>query len=177
MSISPDFMPASPTPPRLLFVCMGNICRSPAAEGVMRHLVSQAGLESQVEIDSAGTIGLHAGKLPDARMRKAADRRGYKLTHLARQVRPSDLDTHDLILVMDTFNQADLRALTGDVPLRARIQLFCEYCTQHPHTEVPDPYYGGSEGFEEVLDLLEDGCANLIHHLRNGTLLTESEGP
>ncbi len=137
----------------------------------MRHLVAEAGLDTAVELDSAGTIGLHAGRLPDSRMRRAASRRGYDLTHRARQVRPSDLDAFDLVLVMDQYNHNDVRDLTGPAPRRARVQLFCEYCTSHNHTEVPDPYYGGEAGFEEVLDLMEDGCAELVRHLKDGSLL------
>lgn len=164
-------MPLPASPPRILFVCMGNICRSPAADGVMHHLVREAGLEDQVEIDSAGTIGMHAGKLPDSRMRKAASRRGYDLTHRARQVVASDLDNFDLVLVMDAFNRSDVEQLVGRAQRHARIRLFCEYCQHHDHTEVPDPYYGGEAGFEEVLDLMEDGCAELIQRLKSGTLL------
>jgi protein-tyrosine phosphatase len=164
-------MPPDSSSTRILFVCMGNICRSPAAEGVMRHMLDEAGLGSAVQVDSAGTIGLHAGKSSDSRMRKAAANRGYNLTHAARQLRPSDLDAFDLILVMDQFNLADARQLIGGVPRKARMQLFCEYCTEHDHTEVPDPYYGGAEGFEEVLDLLEDGCTELVRRLHDGTPL------
>lgn len=137
----------------------------------MRHMIEEAGLGDSVEVDSAGTIGLHAGKQPDSRMRKAAARRGYPLEHAARQLRPSDLDAFDLVLVMDEFNLADANQLTGAAPRKARMHLFCEYCTEHEHTEVPDPYYGGADGFEEVLDLLEDGCAELVRRLQNGTLL------
>ncbi|MEZ0274860.1 MAG: low molecular weight protein-tyrosine-phosphatase [Roseimicrobium sp.] len=164
-------MPPDSSPTRILFVCMGNICRSPAAEGVMRHMLDEAGLGSAVQVDSAGTIGLHAGKPSDSRMRKAAANRGYNLTHAARQLRPSDLDAFDLVLVMDEFNLADANQLTGGAPRKAHVHLFCEYCTEHDHTEVPDPYYGGAEGFEEVLNLLEDGCTELVRRLHDGTLL------
>ncbi|RBP46298.1 protein tyrosine phosphatase [Roseimicrobium gellanilyticum] len=164
-------MPPASSPTRILFVCMGNICRSPAAEGVMQHMIDEAGLGNEVQVDSAGTIGMHAGNPPDSRMRKAASRRGYTLNHAARQLRPSDLEAFDLVLVMDEFNLADANQLAGGAPRKARMHLFCEYCTEHDHTEVPDPYYGGPEGFEEVLNLLEDGCAELVRRLQNGTLL------
>jgi protein-tyrosine phosphatase len=164
-------MPTSSSPARILFVCMGNICRSPAAEGVMQHMIDAAGLGKEVQVDSAGTIGMHAGNPPDSRMRKAASQRGYTLNHAARQLRPSDLDAFDLVLVMDEFNLNDANQLVGGAPRKARMHLFCEYCTEHEHTEVPDPYYGGAEGFEEVLDLLEDGCTELVRRLQNGTLL------
>lgn len=147
---------------RLLFVCMGNICRSPAAEGVMKHQLEAAGLAHQVEVDSAGTINLHAGNAPDRRMTEAAARRGIPLRHRARQVTAQDLQDFDLVLVMDQANLDDVLDLDQDGRHRSKIQLFCDYCTDHPHKEVPDPYYGGPAGFELVLDLLEDGCANLL---------------
>lgn len=152
---------------RLLFVCLGNICRSPAAEGVMRRLVTDAGLADRIEIDSAGTAGWHEGKRADPRMRKAAAKRGLDLAHLARQAMPSDLAEFDLVLAMDRQNQADLVELGTPVLHRAKIRLLCEFCTRHEEREVPDPYYGGEEGFEHVLDLLEDACAGLLDHVRN----------
>lgn len=152
---------------RLLFVCLGNICRSPAAEGVMRRLVEETGLADRIEIDSAGTAGWHEGKRSDPRMRKASARRGLDLTHLARQVRPTDLAEFDLVLAMDRQNQADLLALDAAGLYPARIRLLCEFCTRHEAREVPDPYYGGEEGFEHVLDLLEDACTGLLDHVRS----------
>lgn len=156
------------TSPKVLFVCMGNICRSPAAEGVMRHLVAQAGLEGQIHIDSAGTGGWHAGNRADQRMRVAAMGRGYDLTSIARQVRPEDFLEFDLVLVMDEQNRRDLGVFDPEGRHEAKVRFFCEFCTEHEVKEVPDPYYGGPEGFEKVLDLLEDGCANLLAHLRRG---------
>lgn len=153
-------------PFRLLFICMGNICRSPAAEGVMRRIVSEAGLAHRIHIDSAGTGGWHAGNLPDSRMRAAAARRDYDLTSRARQVGTSDLRSFDLALVMDQQNLRDLQVFDPSGQFRAKVRLFCEFCTDHDDTEVPDPYYGGEAGFEHVLDLLEDGCRNLLHHIQ-----------
>ena len=150
------------TPFRVLFVCLGNICRSPAAEGVMRRFVDDAGLADQVHIDSAGTAGWHTGKRADERMRAAALNRGYDLTSRARQVKAPDLRTFDLILAMDQQNLQDLRGLDSEGLHGAKVQLFCDFCTDHAERQVPDPYYGGPEGFEQVLNLLEDGCRNLL---------------
>ena len=154
------------TPFRLLFICMGNICRSPAAEGVMRRLVAEANLTDQIHIDSAGTAGWHTGNLPDQRMTAAAARRQFNLTSRARQVLASDLSTFDLALVMDHQNLHDLRPFDPDGRFQKKVRLFCEFCTDHKDTEVPDPYYGGPEGFEHVLNLLEDGCKNLLTQIK-----------
>lgn len=151
---------------KLLFVCLGNICRSPAAEGVMRRAVEEAGLMGQVFIDSAGTAGWHKGKRPDDRMRAAATARGVELTSLARQVRDSDLADFDLVLVMDQSNHTDIRAFDREKLHGSKVKLFCDFCSVHEEKEVPDPYYGGPEGFEKVLDLLEDGCAGVLRHVR-----------
>jgi protein-tyrosine phosphatase len=156
------------SPPfRLLFVCLGNICRSPAAEGVMRALIESEGLAGQVTIRSAGTGGWHAGKLPDQRMRTAAQNRGYNLSSRARQVTPDDLRDYDLVLVMDQQNLRDVRTYDLSSQFSAKIRLFCEFCTDHKVREVPDPYYGGEQGFELVLDLLEDGCRGVLAHIRS----------
>ncbi|HEY1083969.1 MAG TPA: low molecular weight protein-tyrosine-phosphatase [Prosthecobacter sp.] len=156
------------TPPafKLLFVCLGNICRSPAAEGVMKQVIEDAGLAAEVFIDSAGTAGWHTGKRADDRMRAAANARGLELTSFARQVRDADLADFDLVVVMDQSNHVDLRAFDRQKLHSAKVRLFCEFCTRHEETEVPDPYYGGPEGFEKVLDLLEDGCAGVLAHIR-----------
>jgi protein-tyrosine phosphatase len=149
-------------PFRILFVCLGNICRSPTAEAVMRSLVKREGLSEFIEIDSAGTAGWHTGKLPDDRMRRAGKNRGYDLCSHARQVQAADLSSFDLILAMDESNLQDLRSLDGSGTVNPKVKLFCDYCSQHDEREVPDPYYGGPEGFEKVLDLLEDGCAGVL---------------
>jgi protein-tyrosine phosphatase len=151
---------------RILFVCLGNICRSPAAEGVMRQLVAQAGLSGRIEVSSAGTGGWHAGELPDARMRAAAARRGYSLQSRARQLVREDFGRQDLIVVMDDDNQARVLALAGSEADKLKVRRLCEFCSKFTDTEVPDPYYGGPAGFEHVLDLLEDGCAGLLKALR-----------
>ena len=150
----------------VLFVCMGNICRSPAAEGVFRRRVDDAGLADHFEIDSAGTIGYHAGHAADSRMRSAAAGRGYSLDSLARRVEAGDFEDFDLIVAMDDENYRDLQAM--DEGQGARVVRMCEYGDSHGHKEVPDPYYGGSQGFETVLDILEDACADLLERLHPG---------
>lgn len=147
---------------RILFVCMGNICRSPAAEGVFQKQLEESGVAGQVLLDSAGTGGWHSGNRADPRMRTAAARRDYDLTSRARQVSSSDFEAFDLILAMDRDNLRDLEALNNWTPGKAELKLFCDYCTDHDETEVPDPYYGGEAGFEKVLDLLVDGCNGLL---------------
>lgn len=153
---------------RILFVCMGNICRSPAGEGVLNHQLQQAGLRA--EVDSAGTIGSHAGHLPDSRMRRAAARRGIPLNHHARQVKRADLEEFDLLLVMDQDNLRDVRQLDPSGVTHPKIKLFREFCTKHPGLEVPDPYCGSEADFAHVLDLMEDGCAEIVRRLKDGTL-------
>ena len=148
---------------RVLFVCLGNICRSPTAEGVLRHKLSEAGLDERVEVDSAGTGDWHVGKAPDMRTRQAAQRRGYDLSLLrARQVSVDDFARFDLVLAMDHSNLRDLKGLRrgGSEP-----DLFLRRYGLVPE-EVPDPYYGGEEGFEEVLDLIEQACDGLVAEIR-----------
>ncbi len=149
---------------------MGNICRSPAAEGVLRHLLVNARLDEEVTVDSAGTIDFHIGRLPDPRMILAAEQRGLKLEHRGRQVNAADLVKFDLILVMDRDNLSNVKMLDRHKKSGMKIKLFCELCTEHKETEVPDPYHGGADGFELVLDLLEDGCAEIVRRIQNGTL-------
>jgi protein-tyrosine phosphatase len=162
-----NFTAMKPTT-RLLFVCLGNICRSPAAEGVMREFVRREGLDGCVECDSAGTYGGHAGEPPDPRMRRAAAARGYDLTHRAQQFRIGDFDSFDMILTMDDSNYERVHRLAPSIEAAAKIHRMTDFCRRglgapHPDaTHVPDPYYEGAEGFEKVLDLLEDACAGLL---------------
>ncbi|MFC5698496.1 low molecular weight protein-tyrosine-phosphatase [Pseudomonas sp. GCM10022186] len=150
---------------RVLFVCLGNICRSPTAEGVLRHKLRDAGLEGAVLVDSAGTGDWHVGKAPDARTRVAAQRRGYDLSQLrARQVAVDDFGRFDLILAMDESNLAHLRRLRPAVAA-AELDLFLRRY-QLALDEVPDPYYGGEQGFEAVLDLVEQACDALILEIK-----------
>lgn len=151
---------------RILFVCMGNICRSPAGEGVLRALVEEAGLSDQIEIDSCGTIGFHAGDPPDHRMTAAAAKRGIRLSGQARQIRYQDLKDFDLILTMDEENFRNVARLDAGGTATPRIQRFCSFCQDFSEKEVPDPYYGGDRGFEHVLDLLEDGCRGVLAEAR-----------
>jgi protein-tyrosine phosphatase len=145
----------------VLFVCMGNICRSPTAEGVFRHYVSEAGLEHYIGVDSAGTHDYHVGAPPDRRARAAAARRGFSLEDLrARVIGEEDFTRFDLILAMDTDNLALLKE-QADVAHHEKIRLFLEYSSAKL-TEVPDPYYGGQAGFERVLDLVEDASRGLL---------------
>ncbi|RPH93754.1 MAG: low molecular weight phosphotyrosine protein phosphatase [Lysobacterales bacterium] len=144
----------------ILFVCMGNICRSPAAEGVFRKAVAEAGRAAEFGIDSAGTHGYHVGHAPDPRMQAAAERRGYRLDSVARRLEPADFQRFDLIVAMDDDNYENISAMSPGSG--ARIVRMCDYCETQKATEVPDPYYGGAAGFERVLDILEDACANLL---------------
>ncbi|MEM1098060.1 MAG: low molecular weight protein-tyrosine-phosphatase [Planctomycetota bacterium] len=157
----------------VLFVCMGNICRSPAAEGIFRKLVDDAGLSDELHIDSAGTIGHHAGNPPDRRMQAAAAQRGYDLTtQRARQVESEDFRAFDLIVAMDRANLDDLeRAFDRPADGRAALALLGEFAPdafqrKGGPPDVPDPYYGGGEGFEMVLDLLEASLPQVLQRLR-----------
>ncbi|MFV3412565.1 low molecular weight protein-tyrosine-phosphatase [Pseudomonas nitroreducens] len=150
---------------KVLFVCLGNICRSPTAEGVLRHKVRAAGLEDRIEIDSAGTGDWHVGKAPDARTRAAALRRGYDLSSLrARQVCVADFSRYDLILAMDNANLRDLKHLRGS-GAKAELDLFLRRY-ELEIDEVPDPYYGDEDGFERVLDLVERACDGLLTEVK-----------
>jgi protein-tyrosine phosphatase len=150
---------------RLLFVCLGNICRSPTAEGVMRHLLAAEGLLEAVELDSAGTGDWHVGHAPDTRATATAAGRGIELSGAARQVERADFAAYDLILAMDRANHDDLQALAPDADARERVRLLREYdpeAVAAGELEVPDPYYGGDDGFAEVLDLVTRACEGLL---------------
>ncbi len=152
---------------KILFVCLGNICRSSSAEGVMKQLVEKAGLEDRFVIDSAGILSYHEGELPDSRMRAHAARRGYNLTHRSRPVRTADFYDFDIIIGMDDRNIEDLKERAPSLEAERKIHRMTDFCTRFTYADhVPDPYYGGAEGFEYVLDLLEDACAGLLEHLR-----------
>lgn len=151
---------------KILFVCLGNICRSAAADGVLHSMAEKAGKENDIIIDSAGTYGGHAGELPDRRMRAHGARRGYELTHRARKVRVEDFYDFDIIIAMDDNNYHDLRRMAPSPEGERKVVRFASYLTKHDATYVPDPYYEGAEGFEYVLDLLEEGCANILDTLK-----------
>jgi protein-tyrosine phosphatase len=154
---------------RILFVCLGNICRSPTAEAVLRAIAAREARELFVETDSAGTAGYHIGEPPDERSQAAARRRGYDLSALrARIVGPQDFEQFDLLLAMDRDNLAVLRS-RAPVACRDRVRLFLDFAPEQGTAEVPDPYYGGANGFEEVLDLIEAAARGLLAHLRRST--------
>ncbi len=152
---------------KLLFVCLGNICRSPAAEGVFLHHLQERGLSDRFVVDSAGTGSWHVGNPADRRMQAAAQRRGIHLPSRARQIELSDLGEFDLVLTMDDANLAAVTSLAEEAGARASAQIrpMLSYTKRFNETEVPDPYYGGDEGFEHVLDLLDDACTGLLEEL------------
>lgn len=154
---------------RLLFVCLGNICRSPSAENIMSHLIQQRQLGDRVVCDSAGTASYHVGSPPDRRMAQAAKAQGIELVGRARQFDSADFDRFDYILAMDRENYRDIVALAPAGQhrdqLRQKVRLMCDFCSSHPDQEVPDPYYGGPEGFSYVISLLQDACEGLLDHL------------
>lgn len=150
----------------LLFVCLGNICRSPAAEGIMRHMVKENMMDDYVEIDSAGIGSWHAGELPDRRMRSHGAAHGYDFCSRARQIRQEDLQRFDRIIVMDEDNYSAVTAMARNDGQRRKVTLMTDYCRHHSgHNTVPDPYYGGDRGFELVIELLEDACRGLLEQI------------
>jgi len=158
------------------FVCMGNICRSPTAEAVMCHLVREAGLEDAIAIDSAGTGAWHVGEERDRRSRALAKRRGMPITGPARQFVRADFDRFDLVLALDEENARDLRRLAPNDEARAKIRLLREFdASAPPGAEVPDPYYGGPEGFDLVFDICLAACRGLLEHLRRSYELQSPE--
>ena len=158
---------------KVLFVCLGNICRSPTAHGVLEHKLAMAGLSDVVEVDSAGTAAWHIGKEPDLRSQQAARKRNYDLSHLrARQAVAEDFLEFDYVLAMDNSNLENLKTIIPSVAVKAMPKLFLEaYSTPSLKTqgltEVPDPYYGGEDGFSAVLDMVEDACDSLISDIKS----------
>ena len=153
----------------VLFVCMGNICRSPTSEGVFRHFLQEAGLVDRIRIDSAGTHAYHTNEPADRRASAAAERRGYSLANMrARRVSEEDFDEFDFIIAMDQLNHVTL-VDQADAEYHDKIHLFLEFASG-PEDDVPDPYYGGAKGFERVLDLVEDASQGLLETLKESKL-------
>ena len=153
-------------PYKLLFVCLGNICRSPSAENIMNHLIEQSGMSGRIICDSAGTSSYHIGSPPDRRMSAAAmEKLGFKLRGQARQFQRSDFQEFDLILAMDRENYHNILHLDSTGEYEQKVQLICDFCSQYTLKEVPDPYYGGPEGFNQVIDLLMDACGGLLEYV------------
>ena len=155
-------------PVKILFICLGNICRSPAADGVMRHLVKESGREADFVIDSAGTGGWHVGELPDSRMRACGARHGYKFDHRARQFSRDDFSDFDLLVVMDNGNYRVVSNMAHTDEEREKIVMLADYMRNHKgQTTIPDPYYGSDRDFEFALELIEDACQGLLDALSN----------
>jgi len=153
----------------ILFICLGNICRSPSAEAVMKGLIRREGLENEIFCDSAGILNYHAGEPADSRMQSHAIKRGYKLTSISRQINPKkDFDQFNMIIGMDEQNIRDLKALARTPKDAQKLYKMTDFCRKSDYDSVPDPYYGGERGFEVVLDILEDACQGLLDHLKNG---------
>jgi len=157
-------------PIRILFVCLGNICRSPAADGIMHKIVKDSKLDHLITIDSAGTYGGHAGDLPDSRMRHHARHRGYELSHRSRKVSSDDFYDFDLILAMDDNNYHNLQYVAPDPESQQKIRRMTDFSVKLLVDHVPDPYYEGADGFERVLDILEDACEGLLNTIKEGKL-------
>jgi protein-tyrosine phosphatase len=156
-------MPDMPHRPyRILFVCMGNICRSPAAEIIFTQMCEEAGRKHDFIIDSAGTISHHQGSPPDSRMAESLIQHGYRIHGTARQIQTADLEYHDLIATMDESNLVDVRRLDTTGLHHEKIRPFVSFCRTHDDKRVPDPYYGGRRGFDHVTRLLEDGCRGIL---------------
>ncbi len=149
----------------ILFVCMGNICRSPSAEAVMNKFIKKANLQDKIKCDSAGTIAYHEGEPADARMKRHALRRGYRLTSTARKFIDEDFEKFDYIIAMDKNNYKDLHSFDTQGKYKDKISMMTDYAS-NGYEEVPDPYYGGPERFEHVLDILEDSCAGLLEVIK-----------
>lgn len=154
---------------KIVFVCLGNICRSPLAQGVMEQLLQDSNRTQEVLLDSAGMLNYHEGELPDERMRLHASQRGYDLTHRSRPIQESDFGRFDLVIGMDDRNIDDLKRLAPTLEDVQKIHRMTDFCLTFDADHVPDPYYGGAEGFEYVIDLVEDACQGLLKHLTSST--------
>ena len=151
---------------KVLFVCLGNICRSPAAQAIFEHIVRENGMQDRIEADSAGTYGGHKGEMPDRRMRNAALYRGFAVTHQARTVSGLDFLDFDMIVAMDDQNYEDLMRIAPSVEATHKVRRMSSFLTRRKMSYIPDPYYMGAEGFSLVLDLLEDGCQEIFNNIK-----------
>lgn len=151
---------------KVIFVCMGNICRSPSGEAVMNKLVKRAGFENDIKCDSAGTIAYHEGEPADARMKRHALRRGFRITSIARRFRNEDFENFNYIIAMDKENYNDLLSFDNEKKFGNKIFMITDFSSSGKYSEVPDPYYSGPEGFELVLDILEDTCNGLLNKIK-----------
>lgn len=152
---------------KILFVCLGNICRSPAAEGAMTQMVKDRNLSDRISCDSSGTMALHAGSPADGRMKDAASRRGYNLTSVSRKLTVDDFEKFDYIITMDNHNYDDV--VSHPKSMKNKVHKFVDFCKIHKVDAVPDPYYGGDKSFEYVMDIIEDGCAHLLDKVSKNT--------
>lgn len=150
---------------KILFVCLGNICRSPAAEEILKHKLKEKGLGNSFEVDSAGTSGYHDGDLPDRRMRQHGKKRGYNFDSISRKITLNDFYDFDLIITMDDSNFSNVLRLAPDLESEKKVHKMIEYFNKYSHDHIPDPYYEGADGFELVIDLLEDACEGLLSDL------------
>lgn len=152
---------------KVVFVCLGNICRSPAAEGIMTELINKDGLYQKILIDSAGCAGYHVGELPDRRMRKAGKERGYSFDTLARKLVPDDLENFDYVVAMDDDNYRHILAMPGANAQKHKVFKMTDFCEKHTVSYVPDPYYDEMPMFHHVIDILEDATAGLLKRIKN----------
>lgn len=152
---------------KVLFICLGNICRSPAAHGVFEHFVEEEGLTDKIFVDSAGTSGFHRGEMADARMIEHAGRRGFELRSLSRKLVAKDYDEFDYLIVMDNSNHKNTLALARSSEDEEKVLKMVDFCPSFSDKEVPDPYYGGEAGFEHVLDLVEEGSRKLLEKIKS----------
>jgi len=153
-------------PIKVLFVCMGNICRSPSAEAVMNAYINREGLQDKIICDSAGTIGYHTGEPADGRMQRHAKQRNIHLTSISRQINSTDFEEFDYVIGMDDDNMRNMQSFLPSAALANKMTKMTDYCSNSNPGHVPDPYYGGADGFEQVLDLLEDACEGLLNMIR-----------
>ncbi len=153
---------------KIVFVCLGNICRSPAAEGILKKMIEDQGLANEIIVDSAGTSGYHDGDLPDHRMRKHGSRRGYRFDSISRKFTSNDFDQFDMIIAMDDSNYHNIMRLSPDLESGTKVYRMVDFSQKYMHDHIPDPYYSGADGFELVLDLLEDACEGLLRKITIG---------